>query len=210
MDDLIEELTRDLRPIRRRQVWIEAAGLALLLAIEVALWAPNGGMRYDLLHAAGTAPSFWWKTIGAATLLVLAGGAALASLDPARPPRRVIEGFLAGLTIFVVTGAGLAGGQVTHMADHINPRLGVNCLSEMLMLATPPLIGLGLLMRRGAPTEPEATALTCGLAAAGGGILIFVLTCPSDDPMFIAFWYPIAAVISGLAGRLILPWIARW
>ena len=39
---------------------------------------------------------------------------------------------------------------------------GVVCASKMIALSIPPLIGLGVLMRRGAPTDTRGTALLVG------------------------------------------------
>jgi hypothetical protein len=69
---------------------------------------------------------------------------------------------------------------------------------------------LGLLMRRGAPTDRPGSALAIGVASAGWGAFLFTFRCPHDDPLYIAVWYGLGcAIVAGL-GYLALPRIARW
>ncbi len=56
---------------------------------------------------------------------------------------------------------------------------------QMAILALPPMIGMGMLMRRGAAIDAAATAVMAGLAAAWGAF-VFVFACPSNDPLYIA------------------------
>jgi hypothetical protein len=87
---------------------------------------------------------------------------------------------------------------------------GVECASKIILLSVPPVIGLGALMRRGAPTDANSTALLVGVAAAAWGAFLFVFACPFNDPLYIVVWYTIGCGIIALLSRVILPRIARW
>ena len=74
----------------------------------------------------------------------------------------------------------------------------------------PAVIGLGLLMRRGAPTDRGGTALAAGLAAAAWGAFVFVFACPFDDPFYVAVWYSLGCGAVTLFARFALPPLTRW
>ena len=102
-------------------------------------------------------------------------------------------------------GAGFAG-----LGARLDWQHGVQCVTKMVLLSLPALLGLGLLMRRGAATEPGSTALTVGLASSAWGAFVFVFACPSDDPFYIAVWYGVGCGSVSLAARLLLPRLTRW
>src|SRR5271170_5582540 len=86
-DSLVDRLSQDLRPVRRRSIAREALLLLLLGVIEVAAFLGMGFMRPDM-PAAVEAPSFWWKLTGTGLIAVLGAAVAILSADPARSPRR--------------------------------------------------------------------------------------------------------------------------
>jgi hypothetical protein len=74
----------------------------------------------------------------------------------------------------------------------------------------PAVIGLGLLMRRGAPTDHAGTALAAGLAAAAWGAFVFVFACRFDNPLHCAVWFSLACGAVTLFARWVLPGLTRW
>jgi hypothetical protein len=92
--------------------------------------------------------------------------------------------------------------------QRLNWTNGIVCASKMIALSIPPLIGLGVLMRRDAPTDTRGTALLVGLAAAAWGA--FVFACPFNDPLYIAVWYSVGCGIVTFLSRFVLPYLARW
>jgi hypothetical protein len=211
MDDLIETLAADLRPVRPRHVLLEAGALGLLLATELALWLLGGNIRPGLAEVAMTTPSFWWKIGSAAIVMILGAATVLAALGPDASPRRGLTALAAGAVAYLVLGAMLVAPMgLAEAAARLNPRGGLQCMSYVVMLSAPPLLALGLLMRRGAPTQPVKTALAGGLAAAGWGAFVFAFSCPHDDPLFIGVWYPASALVAAVAALVILPRISRW
>ena len=85
-DSLVDRLSRDLRPVRRRSVRREALLLLLLGAVEVAVFLGMGFMRPDM-PVAMEASSFWWKLTSMGLIAGLGAGIAILSADPVRSPR---------------------------------------------------------------------------------------------------------------------------
>ena len=208
---LLERLVDDLRPSRRRRPGIEALAILVLCGLELALLLGTGFARPDMTQAMAQG-SFWWK-LGSLGLLAVGGGVtAILSFDPARSPRRGLRGLLAILAFSLVGGCfiGAPHGALMTLLARLDWSEGIVCVAKMVVLSLPPLLGLGLLMRRAAPTEPGGTALAVGITAAACGAFLFVFACPHDDPLYIAVWYVAGCGLVTLAARLLLPILTRW
>ena len=103
-----------------------------------------------------------------------------------------------------------AGTQTGAIFDRLMWRHGLECVFAVVVLSIPPMVALGLLMRRGAATDLPGSALAVGAASAAWGAFIFVVNCPHDDPLFVAVWYLVGCSIVALIGRVALPRIANW
>jgi hypothetical protein len=210
-EELVNRLAGELEPVSRWRAGRELLWLALLAAIELALFIAAGSMRGDM----GTAmdhPSFWWKVISLGLLAVTGSVTAVASFDPMMSPRRRMTLVAATLGLALLAGwlvdaLGTPGSAVMARLDW---RHGLECDSWILALSIPPLIAFALLARRGAPVRLHASALLVGLASAAWGGFVFALRCPFDDPLYIAVWYAIAGAVITVIARLALPRIARW
>lgn len=208
---VIDELVADLRPVRARSMLREGLILALLGAAELGAYLILGYARPDI-HLAMTLPSFWWKLGSLALLSVLAAATALRSFHPMDSPRgglRLLGLVIAGSLIvgWLIDGSVPArGGLIARLMW----RHGLDCVVAMTTLSIPAIVALGLLMRRGASTELNGSALAVGVAGAAWGAFVFVFACPHDDPLYIAVWYVVGCSIVTAAGRLILPRVARW
>lgn len=210
-DPLIDRLATDLRPVRRRTPWRDAAILLVLGISEVAWVIMTGLMRADMPHAMHM-PSFWWKTAGLAALASISGVTALLSLSPTHSPRRGLR--VVGGVAFVMLGLGwlvdaLQAGPAV-LWHRLDPAHGLVCARKIVELSLPVALALGLLARRGAPTDSRGTAWAAGIAASTFGALTFALACPFDDPLYLAVWYLSAGGVVTLATRLILPLLTRW
>jgi hypothetical protein len=210
-DRLIGQLAQDLKPVRRRRPLVDGAILASVAVTELILFIACGFMRSDMPHAMHM-PSFWWKLVSLGLIAVTSGVVAVLSLDPARSPRRGLR-WTAGLIVLC-----LAVGWVFDAArDGFLPlvmrldwRDGIDCFAKIVVLSIPVVIGLGVLMRRGASTDRTGTALASGLAAAAWGAFVFVFSCPFDDPFYVAVWYSLGCGAVTLASRVLLPRLTRW
>lgn len=210
-ETLIEQLSGKLCPVRPHNLRREAAMLIALAVIELAIFLGLGFMRPDMPMAMGK-PSFWWKLVSMGLIAILGGGIALLSSDPLGSPRRGLRWMAILIAVIFVSGwlidvsqAGLA-----HLIARLDWHDGLQCTWKMVALSAPPVIALGLMLRRGAPSDRHGTALAAALASAGWGAFVFVFSCPSDDPFYIAVWYSVGCGIVTVISKLLLSRWSRW
>jgi hypothetical protein len=210
-DSLVDRLSQELRPVRRRSITREALLLLLLAVVEVAAFLGMGFMRPDI-HAAMEAPSFWWKLASMGLIAVMGAGIAILSADPVRSPRRGLRWILICIVVIFASGwlIDAAGHGLADLVRRLDWTQGLQCVWKMVALSIPPAIALGVLIRRGAPTDRAGTALAAALSSAAWGAFVFVFACPSDDPLYIAIWYTVGCSIVTILARAILLRLSRW
>ncbi len=210
-DRLIERLAHGLKPVRRRLPLRDAAILIGLGIVEIAIYIWVSGMRPDMPEAMGLM-AFWWKAASLGVLAVIGGATALGALDPTRSPRRGLRGFAVAAAVAIAAGWAIdaASAGVGPLIARLDWREGLACVRAVVLLSIPALLALGLLMRRGAPTDPGGTAAAVGLTAAAWGGAVFVLACPHDDPLYVALWFAVSIAIVAWLARLVLPRLTRW
>ncbi len=213
-DPLIDGLVADLRPVRPRHWTRDALVIAALVVVEIPLLIALRGMRPDMPAAMGDM-AFWWKAAALAIFAGLSATALLVSLDPAvtNGPRLARLWRALGVVVPVALGLGWLIDATTHapsLAERLDWRQGFDCLISIFLLSLPMIAALVALMRRGAPTRPEQTAMAAGLAAAGSGAFVFGFHCSHDDPLYVAVWYGGAVLGVALLSRWLLPRLVRW
>jgi hypothetical protein len=210
-ESLIDRLSQDLRPARRRSIVREALLLLLLGVAEVAAFLGMGFMRPDM-PVAMEAPSFWWKLSSLGLIAVIGAGVAILSADPVRSPRRGLRWILVCIIAVFASGwlIDAAGSGLADLVHRLDWPQGLQCVWKMGVLSLPPAIAIGVLIRRGAPTDRAGTALAAGVSSAAWGAFVFVFACPSDDPLYIAVWYTVGCSIVTILGRAILIRLSRW
>ena len=210
-DPLIDRLAGDLKPVRPRRAARDGLIFAVLCGVELGLFLALGPTRPDM-PAAMDMPSFWWKLGSLGLIAALGATVAILSFDPARSPQRglrwVVRLFACSLAAGWLIDAGRSG--LPDWAARLNWYDGLHCVAKMVLLSVPAVMGLGLLMRRGAATDQAGTAVAVGIAAASWGAFVFVFACPYDDPLYIALWYTVGCGIVTLISRLLLPRLNRW
>ncbi|HEX9490731.1 MAG TPA: DUF1109 domain-containing protein [Stellaceae bacterium] len=210
-EPLIDRLANELKPVRRRTGWSDALALVVLCAVELGLFLAMGMMRPDMPTAMHLA-SFWWKPASLGLIGLVSGSVAIMSLDPVRSPRRGLRWIMALIAVCLASGWLLEPSRdgfstLTSRLDWVS---GLECLYTIVALSVPAVIGLGLLIRRGAPTDHAGTALAAGLAAAAWGAFVFVFACRFDDPLYVAVWYSLGCGAVTLFARCTLPRLTRW
>lgn len=212
---MIDALVADLGAVRPRRAWQEATVIGGLIAVELLLFVMLSDLRSDLPAVLAT-PIFWWKSMSLGIIAMLAAGALLVSLDPATTNRHRLSALWRGLAL--LTSAALALGWLIDagasgdaaLLARLDWRDGLDCLLNVWLLSLPMVLVFGLLMRRGASTQPARSAAAAGLAAAGFGAFIFALHCPHDDPLYVTVWYGGAVLAVAGVARLLLPRLTRW
>lgn len=210
-EPLIDALAADLAPVRRRRIGRELLVLAGIGVVELALVLLLGGARPDI-GVAMLLPSFWWKLLGLGALSAIGLVTAVCSFEPAASPRRGLRLLALAVGLVLAIGWAIDSGRAVTMplAERLMWHHGLDCVFRMAVLSIPAVVALGVLMRHGAPTDRGASALAVGAASAAWGAFVFAFNCPSDDPLYIAFWYCLGCAVVTLIGRLVLPAITRW
>lgn len=209
-DALIDRLVEDLRPVPPPAPGRLVALLVALVAVELAAFLALGTMRPDIGTALGRV-AFWWKMGGLGLLASMGASVALRSFDPVVSPRRGLRRWAVVLVGLLLLGAAIGASRGSgDLPARLMWRMGIECVTVMTLLSVLPIVALGLMMRRGAPTDRPASAIAVGLAAAASGAFIFAFHCPSDDPVYIVFWYALGCGLITLVARVVLPLATRW
>jgi len=206
-EDLIARLAR--QPVAAPAPPTAPAVLAGF-AVALGLLLLALGLRSDL----GTALA--QPMTGAKTMLPLAAGLTglLLALRAARPAAAAGAAARAALLLPAMAAAlflvGLAstepGRRLAVFFGHSVPL----CLPSVVILAAPVLVGLMLVLRRGAPVAPVRCGAWAGLAAGGMGAALYSLSCVEDSPLFYVTWYGTGILIVTALGALVGARALRW
>ena len=207
----VDQLVSGLQPVRPRRAGRDMLVLAAVCLVKLSLFLSLDAIRPDM-GAAMELPSFWWK-LGSVGIIALVGAVvAILSFDPIRSPRPGLRWLVTILAVSLVTGWLIDASQAgwPALAARVDWKDGLCCSGKVVSLSMPAVIGLGLLMRRGAPTDTTGTALSVGVAAAAWGAFVFVFSCPYDDPLYIALWYSVGCGLITVLARVLLPRLTHW
>jgi hypothetical protein len=210
-EQLIEKLAADLQPIprgalHRRLIRAVAIGAAIAFAI-VAL---GYGFREDLLVA--SAQLHFWRKLG--FTLAVAGLGLTAVLSASRPGAGVKApalwllapfAFIACLAVVELAGLDPAVRRATWLGE-----TAMSCPWSILLLSIPVLTTLLISMHRLAPTRPAIAGLVAGLASGGVAATIYGLHCPEWAASFVATWYALGIIASGILGAATGRRVLRW
>jgi hypothetical protein len=210
-DPFLERLVWDLKPVRRQSSGVDALILTAICGLELTLFLGIGAARTDMSTAV-TLPSFWWKLGSLGAIALMGAAVAITSFDPMTSPRRGLGRLMAVVAVCLVAGwcIDAGNGEDVPLIERLNCYEGVQCVCRMAALSVPAIVGLGILMRRGAPTDPAGTSLAVGIGAAAWGAFVFVFSCPYDDPFYTAVWYAVGCGLVTLIARLLLPRLTHW
>ncbi|HLZ82044.1 MAG TPA: DUF1109 domain-containing protein [Caulobacteraceae bacterium] len=210
-DDLIDRLSRNLRPAPRGAVARRLAlAVALGLAVSLAGVALSLGLRPDF-SLAMTSRMFWMK-------LAYAGGYAAVGVfcvERLARPVGAAGGRLRWLAVPVILIAVLA---VLQMARTPAPEMRAMVMGHSAMVcpwfiaatSAPLLVALIWAVRGLAPTQLRLAGALLGLTAGGFGALIYCLHCPEVGAPFVAIWYSLGMLIPCAIGALVGPRLLRW
>lgn len=188
----------------RRLAPAAAAGLLISALLAVVLMEALPGAMF-------ATPAPWIKLGYTGTLALAAGWLAMrASLPVVRieAPRRALVGVL--LAMAAVGAASVIESGSGQGLDALMGHSWLQCPWNVLALSLPAL-GLSLWAIRGlAPTRPVTAGFAAGLFAGGLGAFGYSLSCPEASAAFVAVWYTLGIVLTGLVGAALGPRVLRW
>ena len=201
--ELIAALVADPAPrpvhMARRFVFALMIGLAGSLALYALFVRP----RPDIAAAVGTA-RFDLKFLVAASLALPSLLLLLRFERPEAKPGALALLLFAPLALLAAAVA--VELVVTPSSEWLARLVGHNmryCTTMIPMMAAPILLALIAAMRDGAPQHPGWTGALAGAASAGIAAFLYGTHCADDSPLFVATWYPLAALICAGAGALL-------
>ncbi len=210
-DQLIDQLSRDVPPIRRNAVGRRIAiGAAVGALVSIAYVVIGMGIRPDLGTAMHGFP-FWVKW---GYTLSLSLCAIVATVRLARPDSGSLR-WLWLLAVPVSLLAGLAALELirTPETEWLAMWLGHSwrlCPWRVFALAMPIFAGLLWSFRRLAPTRLRAAGAAAGLAAGAFAATVYCLHCPKVSAIFVLTWYSLGILLATLLGALLGPRLLRW
>jgi len=201
---LVADSGRPTAPMGR--TWAVAIPAAVVVAAAVFFVAI--GPRPDIAVAAETL-RFLFKFVVTVTLAVTA----LAVLGRlARPGSRLALALLLAAPALLLASVAVEL-SVLPAADMRASWIGSNatiCLTFIPLIGIGPLAAFLVALRHAAPTRPVLAGAVAGLASAGLAATFYAAHCTDDSPLFVATWYPLAAMIlttlGAASGRLLLRW----
>lgn len=209
-DDLIDMLARGAGAapravVARRLSPACAVGLAVSAGLALLLIGPLPASMFET-------PAPWIK-LGYTGALALA--AAWLAAHAARPgaslamPRRAVVGVVLAMVAFAAAATLFR----TPPGERSSALLGETwflCPGVVLILSLPNLF-LSLWAMRGlAPTRPRLAGFSCGLLAGAIGAFGYSLACPEAAPGFVAIWYTLGVLLTGLLGAALGARLLRW
>lgn len=180
-DQLIEQLTADLKPVRR--LWPPFVRTGLWLAV-VGVIAIGLAVRADLeaIHdRLAAAPDMWLTVVGSVATMILSAVAAFQLCLPDRSGRWMLLP-LPGIVVWLgFSGLGCLRPRLTNV---IHPASGYEavhgCLPFILGMSLPLALLLVVMFRRARPLRMEAVAVLGGLASAAGAASLLWFDHPFD------------------------------
>jgi hypothetical protein len=207
VDDLIDRLGADLRPVRRlRSPWIRAgfwlSGVAAL-ALALASIAKLGAIEHRLMAV----PDMWAATLGAAATMILA---AVATFQLSLPDRRPAWALLPAPGLMLWIGASGLGCLRSWVIPGMQPATmhdADGCFTFIVGLSIPLSILTVLMIRRACPLRPNLTAATGGLAVAAAAATLLTFFHPHDASAIDLAMHALAVTLVVCANRLLGGWL---
>ena len=210
-DDLIDELSQRLEPVKRNALPRGLLRTTLIgMVLSAILMIVSMDVRPDLAEAV-TDASFWLKF--AYTLALTAAGFLLVE-RLARPVGKARSGLILAATalgaILLASFAELAA------APHAAVELVMGstwwfCVPAIIMLSLPLFAAVFLAMHRFAPTKIAGAGAAAGLLAGAAGAFVYGFHCYENAAPFVAVWYTLGvAAVMALGAFVAKVGALRW
>lgn len=207
LDDLMDELVGELRPVRplsrgKGRALAAATALATCAAVLLLL-----GVRPDI--AAGEPAPLVLLIAG--LFMIVAAAATWAVTRAAQPAVGAVQGNIrwAVAALLLLPAVALISTVIRpSLAPGLDPAAGLSCLLTGLVSSLASAVTLTWWLRRGAPANPERAGWLIGLASGAIGGLAITLECPHDALTHLGFWH--VAVAAAVMGRAVIAPLIRW
>jgi len=206
---LIEMLAKGAGPAPRAPVLQRMAPAVALGWFVSALFAlmSMGAVPAALYET--SAP--WMKLMYGASLALSAGWLTARLSRPVAstqwPSRAVLAVFASMLVLGALTLVTSAPDQ--RMATLLG-ETWLTCPRNVVALSLPALAGALWAMHGLAPTQLRAAGFNAGLMAGALGAMAYSLVCPEVSATFVAVWYSLGILLTGLLGAFLGPRLLRW
>ena len=209
--DLIESLSRNMKPVRRLHPPVTRAACWLLLAaVGVGLLAVSQGIRPDIMSRIHD-PSFAAGIVGAVLTGVLAAVAAFLVSLPDRSRLWLLLPAPAVVLWLSNIGYQCLGDWVSIGPDGVSIGEATRCLATLVLTSLPLSLAMLVMLRYAAPLRPTAVTCMGSLAVAAITATALSLFHSADATlMIIMFNIGTAMMFVGfgaLFGRRMLQWI---
>ena len=209
-DNLIDQLTNDLEPVKRLESplrrllrWLAVSSLCIVVGVFVM------GLRHDLSNAIYST-SFWLET---SLILASAISASLLAFLLSVPGRTVKKIKLApslcialwGLTILVLSLR--KDVDSSHLAQLTN---GMPCMSAIYSMAVIPGALLFAMICNAAPLNKPLVGIWAVIAAAAFGALGLQFVCASSNPIHLIIWHVLPVLAIGVVGIYLGKLVFNW
>lgn len=208
VDQLIDDLGADLRPVKRLRspairalMWLGiVAGIGVVLAYFADMPA--------IAHRLQAEPDMWLAVSGSSLTAILG---AIAAFELSVPDRKPIWALLPlpGLLLWIgATSLGCLRTAIIPGAPTASLVEARTCFIVIIGLSVPLSIAIVLMVRRAFPLRPNLTAVTCGIAVAAAAATLLNFAHPYDaGATDIAVHIAAIAIVIGLnrvaGGRLL-------
>lgn len=170
------------------------------------------------LASMGSIPAAMWDTSAPWMKLIYGGGMALAAgwltarlSRPVAHTRWPLGAVLAVFAIILVVGAlTLVTAAPDQRMEALFGQTWLSCPRNVVMLSLPALAGAFWALSGLAPTRLRAAGFNAGLMAGALGAIGYSLVCPEVSATFVAVWYSLGILLTGLLGAVLGPWLLRW
>ncbi len=209
-DELIEALVSDLTPVRRH-----ALRMRLALTIIVGVVGAAAALLVSLtfrphLHHV-TVAAFWVKFLYTAILM----SATIVALERVARPEGSIDRMVQVLALAFGVVVLLAIVQLGLSPASSYPGLIIGfsasfCPFLIVAFGIPSFCANMWFLRRAAPTRPALAGFVAGACAGGVGGWVYSWACVENGIPFIAIWYTLGILLSGVVGSLVGKVSLRW
>lgn len=211
-DDLINQLSRDLKPVRPvltpgKFVVFFSALSALVVLVGVSIFHT----REDLVSRIA-APSYLGDLL-CPFLFTLCAIVLIARLSVPGRGRGAFFSLALASSVIVYFAIEIGRSFLLNRSDFSAGLdvAGAKCYLMVLLLAAFPVAALVISLLRRAPTRPLTVGLLIALAGIGCGEIAIALHCPIDNAVHISLWHIVLPVLTAAAtGTFVLSRLIRW